>query len=793
MLCFSNSIAQIQLKLVDPDEVVIPYANTQLIPSNGEDLFIGAASDTNGLVVYNNVKVGTYFMVIKYLGFTTDTINNIIVQVKNEAIDLGVLVLKPSSIVLQEFGVKAQRPKIIYENNGDFSFNPGSTTMGMNEDATILLETIPGINYNSAKGYQINGNANIRILVNGRDLGGDRSTMESYLESIPSESIQEIKVIKSATTKYDAGASGGVINIILKKSSYAGINGFIYNRYRQGKLGSYKGRYNLNWKVKKFSGTVFYEYHSFKGFHDAEVSRSIALAIDNKLNYNETLFETWNQSTHSPRVSFHYDINSNNRISLLAEFQYETNTQPINGIVFPSENNAEPDSIIYNNAYIKDAKVWPAINFNYGIDVKGNGNKLDFTYDYFYKIDNRDNDFVYEVFKPGLTQLLNTIEFTRDNEYKQPVHTASIDFSRGFKRDIKIDIGTRATIIEKVSDSVFELLVGDNYEVNPDLSRFFKYVERTFAGYVNWNKQFNGWNLTLGLRLESTYINQQSKLESFTRDINYLDVFPSVSFYKQISDKVDFRTGYTRGLKRPSFIELNPVRVELGPFLAASGNPDLRPQINNLAVMEFTFSNKYSLFFNYNVANYSINAIILEEANGVFNMTHENFDRSHFFSAGGSVGTKINEWWLLNADLNFYFDKFKIEINNEVVTTKGAAAAIGINSQFIIPKNFFIDLRGNYESPRYYAIERFKSIGSVDATLTKNMFDDKLAIKISILDIFRTRRYDTEQNYLDLNSTYYEIGDTRRFELLINYRFRRGENFRGKQNKRSNQDELIRS
>lgn len=793
LLCFTNVYAQIQLKLVDPDSVVIPYANTQLIPSTGEDIFLGAASDTNGLVLYHNINTGSYFMVVRYLGFNTDTIANIVVNARNEAIDLGYLIMQPTSLMLEEFGVKGQRPTVIYESNGDFSFNPESTTMGSNEDATKLLETIPGVSYNSAKGYQINGNPNIKILIDGRDLGGDKSTVENYLESIPSENIQEIKVIKSATTKYDASASGGVINIILKKSSYAGINGFIYNRYRQGQLGSYKGRFNLNWKVKKFSGSVFYEYHTFQGFHDAEVTRTVALAIDHKLHYNELLYESWKQITHLPRMAFNYDINSNNRIGLMVEFQRQTTTQPINGQIFPSEDNADPDSIIHNSSFIKDADLWPAVNFNYGVDVKGNGNKLDFTYDFFYKIDNRANDFVYEVYNPGMTQLLNIIEFSRDNDYKQPVHTASIDFSKGFNRDIKIDIGTKVTVIEKKSDSVYKLKVGDEEVIQPNLSRSFDYMEKTFAGYANWSKQFNGWNLTLGLRIENTIIDQQYLSESTSLETKYLDFFPSINMYKQLNDKVDFRVGYTRGLTRPSFLELNPVRVELGPFLAASGNPNLRPQIDNLVGMEFTFNNRYSLYFNYNATNYSVNSIFKEEENGVFNITYANFDRSHFFVAGGNASTKINEWWMLNTEVNFYFDKYNIEIDEEEVSTNGAAVAFAVNSQFILPKNFFIDLNGNFESSRFYAIERFKRNGSMDASITKNMFDDRFTIKLQVLDIFRTKQLDIEQNYLDLNSTYFETGDSRRFELLINYRFRRGENFRGKQNKRSNQEELIRS
>ncbi|MEZ5022829.1 MAG: TonB-dependent receptor [Chitinophagales bacterium] len=793
MLGFFNSIAQIQLKIVDPDEVVIPYANTQLIPSSGEDLFIGAASDTNGLVVYNNVKVGTYFMVIRYLGFTTDTINNIIVQVNNEAIDLGELVLQPSSIVLQEFGVKAQRPKIIYENNGDFSFSPGSTTMGMNEDASKLLETIPGVGYNSQKGYMINGNNNIVILVDGRRMSGDRETIESYLESFSSDNVQEVKIIKSSTAKYDASASGGVINIITKKSSYAGINGFIYSRYRQGRFSSYRGRYNLNWKYKKFSGNVFYEYFMAQSFHDIEISRSIQKAQNEFAYYNESVYESWLYQAHLPKISLNYDINDNNRIGIMLEIRHLSINQPLANLASASDNPLTADSLINTAIQINNRDIWPAVNFNYATNIKGKGNLIDFTYDFFYKDISKISTYKKDIYDPSGLDLWGTSRFIRDNKFMQPVHTASIDFARQLPRDISLDIGTRFTLLDKRNDGYFKNYVGDEFVTVPSLSRSFDYTERIMAGYINWNKKFNGWSLTMGLRVENTFIDQFYVSEDSLVNSKYTDVFPSINFYKELGKDINFRLGYTRGLRRPIFNELDPARIDIGPFIVTSGNPTLRPQIDNLITLEFTFKRKYALYFNYNAANFSVNQIFKEEPGDVYNITYANFDRSHLFNAGGNIGTDINEWWTISADVNFYFDKFRITIDDNLIETKGAATAFTINSQFIMPKSFFLDLNGTYESPRYYAIEQFKSTGFIDVALTKNFFDDKLSIKLQASDILRTKRAATSQNFFNLNNTYLEFSDSRKFELLVNYRFRRGENFRAKQNKRSNQDELIRS
>ncbi len=307
--CIFNATGQVKLKLVDPDGFEIPYANTQLLNSDGTNEYLGAASDTNGVVIYTNLQAATYDMVIRYLGFKTDTIYNIVVIQLNEFIDLGEVVLIPLDHLLNEINIVAKGPKIIYESNGDFTFNPGSTSLGSNQDADKLLETIPGVSYNSRNGYTINGNSNIVVLVDGRTLSGDRATMESYLESIASENIESVKIVKSATAKYSASASGGVIDIITKKSSYAGINGFIYNRFRQGQFTSNKARFSLNWKYRKLSGNIFYENNYYQGFHEVEVSRTIENGANDIANYEETIYETWKFKLHIGRMFFNYNIN----------------------------------------------------------------------------------------------------------------------------------------------------------------------------------------------------------------------------------------------------------------------------------------------------------------------------------------------------------------------------------------------------------------------------------------------------------------------------------------------------
>lgn len=776
---------------MDQDQLPVPYANTQLISYSNGDLFIGAASDSVGIVTYNKLATDSYFLIIKYLGYQTDTIPNISIEA-NQILDLGVHELTPDDYLLEEVSIVVERPKMIVKENGDFSFKPGSTTIGQNDDADALLETVPGVSFNSQTGYAINGNANIVVLVDGRQISGDQSTVEAYIQTIDAQNIESIEVIKAGALKYDARASGGVLNIITKKSSYAGINGFIYNRYRQGQFGSDRTRFSLNWKYKKFSGAVFYEFMLYKGYHEISTNRNILRPNDERVNFSEEVYEDWKYLHHVPRFFLNYDINDNHRIGILLDFKHNTTKFDTDNSVMPSRNNLPADSTINTYIYQSTKDVWPAFNFNYSANIKGKGNKLNLAYDYFYKDVDKQLDYNNQVFNLQ-RQLTDVYDFQRLNDFNQPVHTASVDFSRGFKRDMSIDVGAKGTFLVKKNDSKLNNVEEGNIINVPSRSNKIRYEENIYAAYANWAKQFNGWNVSLGLRTEYTDIKQQFDEAAEVVTNNYLDFFPSVSFNKSIDNKLDVRLSYNRGLRRPNFVELEPVEIEVGPFLISEGNPTLRPQVNNVLALDFTIKNKYTLYANYNLTNYSINVFLEKLDNDIYKYTFENFDRSHQFNFGGSATTKIKDWWRIQTNVNLYFDKYNFTQDQNELSEQGFAVAASVNNQFILPKKFFIDVAGKFESPRYFALEKFKSAGYLNLGVTKKLFDDRLTIRARVLDVFRTRQINTSQDYLNLAATYRELSDSRRFELLVNFRFRKGLNFKSKKNQRSNDAERGRS
>ena len=590
--CVNIAFSQIKVIVLDNDELPIEFAESQLtlFPSNSN--FFGV-SDSNGLIVFQGINSGQYEMVIQYFGFNTDTIRNIRYE-RGKMMDLGIHQMSVNARILDELVVKAERPKTIIKPNGEREINIEGSTLSTGETGLSILSALSGVTTSSSEGIKVRGKGNVLIKINGKTQYLDQQELNAYLETIPSDNIQKIVVTPTTTSSSDATGSGSAINIVTKKNTYSGFSGRVWTKYRYSRYSSVFPGASLNWKYKKLSGSIYYRHSYYQGFHDIGINRKVA-NLGNGY-FNETVDEKWTYVGHIPRIALNYDIHQKHSISLGAELVNVKNDFTTDYYTEISDDGNRPDSIVTSNIQTRTKQFFPSIDVNYHFEIKDDEHELDFNYGFFYFDYSKDSKLWNEGTNPLTMESTPRSEATEFSPLTNPLHSASIDYKGALKREHFIDLGVKTTIFTKDNSTIRSNLVNGEYVTDPENDNSFEYGENIFAGYVNWGKKFYGWTTNIGMRVEHTSISKANLTEGTKSDTSYIDFFPSISFNKKFDKDISFFAGYARRIYRPRFLELNPFEIELSPFLFTSGNPDLRPQINNIVDFDVTFKGKYSVF-----------------------------------------------------------------------------------------------------------------------------------------------------------------------------------------------------
>ena len=137
------------------------------------------------------------------------------------------------------------------------------------------------------------------------------------------------------------------------------------------------------------------------------------------------------------------------------------------------------------------------------------------------------------------------------------------------------------------------------------------------------------------------------------------------------------------------------------------------------------------------------------------------------------VVTTPYKWWKLDFNFNFFhadIDGSNI-INSYKATTYSWFARQ--TSRFMFPKNFDIQVRGNYEAPQKTAQGTRKALYYLDFRPVKMFLRETVRLTFNVLDVFNSRR-NRYITYPDLIFLPKEIHKYRRrqINLTLNYRIR---------------------
>ncbi|AEM70032.1 TonB-dependent receptor [Allomuricauda ruestringensis DSM 13258] len=199
---------------------VLPFANILV-----KGTTVGTTSDFEGAYSLE-VEPGTYTVVFSYIGYTPQEITDVVVEA-SKITELNVL-LQPASAQLDEVVVtttvrKNTEASVLNLQKNSVTLMDGLSlegikTMGASNIASAV-KRVPGVSVQDGKYVYVRGLGDryTKSILNGMDIPGldpDKNTVQ--MDIFPTNILENVIVLKSASAELPADFTGGVVNIITK-------------------------------------------------------------------------------------------------------------------------------------------------------------------------------------------------------------------------------------------------------------------------------------------------------------------------------------------------------------------------------------------------------------------------------------------------------------------------------------------------------------------------------------------------------------------------------------------------
>jgi hypothetical protein len=370
--------------LIDEQQNTIPFGNAAIY-SQDSVLVTGAFSDANGKFEIA-VKPGTYYLQITFLSYEEKVIPNI--RVTNKNIDVGTVVMKATSDILEEFVVHGEKDAMELQLDKRV-FNVGKDLSNVGANAADILGNLPSISVDVDGAVSLRGSENVTIWINGRP-SSLTSRDPDALRKLQGNMIESVEVITNPSSRYDAAGEVGIINIILKKNQEKGFNGsFLMNGGYPSLLG---GSYSVNYRGKKTN-----LFSSYGIDHRRSPGRGSSFqrytSADTSFAYIQDMDRSRGELSHNFRLGLDYFLNDKN--SLTGAFSYNTsdglNTSTTEFLDY-DVNDELSNTTVRDEAEGEDEEN-VELTLNYTKEFQQKGQKWTVDFQYIKSVDNEHTDY----------------------------------------------------------------------------------------------------------------------------------------------------------------------------------------------------------------------------------------------------------------------------------------------------------------------------------------------------------------------------------------------------------------
>ncbi|OAH73127.1 hypothetical protein AXA65_08650 [Chryseobacterium sp. FP211-J200] len=656
------------------------------------------------------------------------------------------IIFEPKSSQIEEVTINAKK-KIFKVENGNITLDVANSPLNTLPTSTELLSKLPFVMMDAnGEGLSFVGKGTPLLYVDNQRVDF------AILSSIAVDDIKSVEIIRNPSVKYESEGKA-VIKVNLKKSRKDGSQLSISETATFQKRFSNYFAVNFQQKKNKTEWKLNTAYNQINhwesnGFDYSVPSRNISsdYVIKSITKRPQTIFG----------ASLYQELNDGgDYITVTLNSNFRPDKGDNNTDTFYSENGNSTDVKTLNQQNRKRATINSI--FNYKKKLTDWDADILTGFQYKRESDNVDYSFFNNTNNEGY-------EFnqSRKQSYSGNVYSGRIDIEKKWSENYLFELGASYTKAETNTNNT------TNYLNNPS-PEYYQYLfkESNVAGYMNLAVTASKWNISGGLRTETTNAEGFDQLENETKiKREYLDWFPNAEISFKQNDNYDYALNFRKSISRPNYGNLASGGLYGSPYVEYQGNPDLIPTYTN--TLTFTTNlNKISV----NASAYSSKnplgyTLVYDDDRNISKFTAVNFDKESGVSLGVDVPLQGKKWTSQNS-LSVNYDK--VEDSLAVLKKSTPYVYFSTNNTVNVWKYLSVLLDGSYITKRVEGLYENNAMCLVNLGLTSSVSDFDFTVRYN--DVFNQMNYIQKMSYDKIASTGTFFGNTPTISIAAKYNF----------------------
>lgn len=649
-----------------------------------------------------------------------------------------------------------------------------------------ILQKAPGISITGDDVINMSGKGGVNVMIDGRPTQMGSKELAIFLRSMPGSSIEKIELITNPSSRFDAQGNAGIINIRLKKNKVKGTNGNISAGYTLRDHYASNVSFNINHrrgKVNVFANaSVDNNLQHTTGF----INRNVVVNGSTKNFLNNTIDKDRN-TAYTARTGVDFYLNKKSTFGFL--FNMNTNRSPFNtpgNTLISSYSVIDSSLATTNDNLYKNGRYNTNFNYKYE-DTIGNELNIDGDYTYFRNT--------------NLTNLTTTFLDNSNSKYhytandldvatKINIYSIKADYIKQIKKlNGKLETGIKFSNVNTDNNLFATSLNGTVMKADTGRSNIFIYKENIYAAYINFGQQIKKFEYQIGLRVENAVVNGKSvdlrNTEIKNPDTNYVNLFPTAFVSYKLNEKSMFACSYSKRINRPDYQALNPFETIYDIYTSEKGNPYLRPQYTNNFELKYTYKYAVNVALGYNhTKDYS--QTISRQIGQLTTATNDNIGTLNNTYLNISSPLPINKWWDGYINITGFMNHYKGTLPDGKLDVNVLGMNYYIQQNFKLGKGCDIQLSSWCNAATKEAIFKTSWLGSVDFGIKKTILKNKASIRLTMLDIFNTQRWEQKVQFANQDFTYRRKWESRGLRLQLSWSFGKS-NYKARE-RETNQD-----